>query len=94
MKLSQICQQHTLKTVGTISQSAFASYANSLLIGESSLRKDQVRQLRKIAKIGPGNRYKLIGFYLTGSLKTFKTKSEALKYGKLKGWKISNPLKV
>lgn len=53
----------------------------------------QPRELRKIAKIS-AQRYELIGFYITGSMKTFSSKKEALKYAKKMGWKVTNPLKI
>lgn len=57
------------------------------------MRTDKPRELRKIASINSGC-YRLIGFYITGSLITFKSIKKALKYAKTKGWKVTNPLKI
>lgn len=57
------------------------------------MRTKETRQLRKIAKIS-ATKYELLGFYITGSMKTFTTKHEAIKYAKKMGWKVTNPLKI
>ncbi len=57
------------------------------------MRANAKRELRCIAYI-EGGKYKLIGFYLTGSNKEFKTVKETLKYGKSRGWKIVDPLGI
>lgn len=57
------------------------------------MRTDQTRKLRKIAKISARS-YELLGFYITGSTRTFKTKKEALNYAKSKNWNVTNPLKI
>jgi len=51
------------------------------------------RELRKIASISK-KQYTLIGFYLTGSDKTFGSVTEALKYAHSKNWKVLDPLKL
>lgn len=56
------------------------------------MRKDQVRELRKIAQLKPF--YKFIGFYITGSSKTFTSIKEARAYAKKMKWTITNPLKL
>lgn len=61
---------------------------------EVKMRTNETRQLRKITKFLENQKPILIGFYITGSMKTFETKKEALDYAKAKKWKVTNPFKL